>query len=174
MITAKKTRDLVDPLGFKQVSELAWGEKTVVKTAAGGLEVEAFEVRHWGARWRSDTFRGYNGYLLRKDGKQIMFGGDTALTSSFKELNRGKSALAIMPIGSNGRSPESHCTPEQSALMANEAQGEYFLPIHHSTFPIGKEPLEEPMERLSLVMEKERIAVRKIGQTFELGKSARV
>jgi L-ascorbate metabolism protein UlaG (beta-lactamase superfamily) len=97
-----------------------------------------------------------------------MFGGDTAMTSSFKELSRGKSVLGIMPIGSYGRSPESHCTPEEAVQMANEGKVEYFLPVHHSTFPIGKEPIEEPMERFSAAIEKERIAVRKIGETFQL------
>ncbi|MGV3771275.1 MAG: MBL fold metallo-hydrolase [Verrucomicrobiales bacterium] len=168
VVTSAKTKELLQPLGFKAVSELKWNEKARIKTASGDLEVEAFEVKHWGARWKSDTFRGYNGYLIRKDGKQIMFGGDTAMTSSFKELNRGKSQLAIMPIGSYGRSTESHCTPEEAVQMANEGRAEYIIPVHHSTFPIGKEPLAEPMERLSGSLEKERIAIRKIGQTFQL------
>jgi L-ascorbate metabolism protein UlaG (beta-lactamase superfamily) len=129
--------------------------------------VEAFEVNHSGARWSSDSYRGYNGYLLRKDGKQVLFGGDTALSPTFRNL-RGKSDLGIMPIGSYGRIGASHCTPEQAVQMANEGGVEHFMPVHHKTFPIGKEPMEEPMQRLDAIIEKQRIALREIGETFVL------
>ncbi len=166
IITASKTADLINDLSFKSVQELKWGEKTVLKTTSGGLEVEAFEVNHSGARWTNDTYRGYNGYLLRKDGKQVLFGGDTALSSTFK--NRGRSELGIMPIGSYGRLGASHCTPEQSIQMANDANVEKFMPVHHKTFPIGQEPIEEPLQRLEASIEKERIALREIGQTVRI------
>ena len=138
-----------------------------LRAAAGGLEVEAFEVNHSGARWSSDSYRGYNGYLLRKDGKQVLFGGDTALSKTFRNLH-GKSDLGIMPIGSYGRVGSSHCTPEQAVQMANEGGVEYFMPVHHKTFPIGAEPIEEPMQRLDVVIEKQRVALREIGETFIL------
>ena len=167
VITAARTGDLLAGAGFSSVTELKWGQKARVKTDAGGLEVEAFEVNHSGARWSRDTYRGYNGYLLRKDGKQVLFGGDTALTSTFKELH-GKSDLGIMPIGSYGRVGSSHCTPEQAVKMANDAGVQYFMPVHHKTFPIGGEPIEEPLQRLEQAIEGERIAVREIGGTFKV------
>jgi L-ascorbate metabolism protein UlaG (beta-lactamase superfamily) len=167
VITASRTSDLLTELPFKSVNELKWGEKRVVETASGKLEVEAFEVNHSGARWSNDTYRGYNGYLLRKDGKQVLFGGDTALSKTFK--GRGKSDLGIMPIGSYGRLGASHCTPEQALKMANDAGVQHFMPVHHKTFPIGKEPIEEPLQRLEAAIEPERIALREIGETFRIG-----
>jgi L-ascorbate metabolism protein UlaG (beta-lactamase superfamily) len=167
VVTAARTGDLLSGAGFASITELKWGQKAVVKTGAGGLEVEAFEVNHSGARWSRDTYRGYNGYLLRKDGKQVLFGGDTALTGTFKELH-GKSDLGIMPIGSYGRVGSSHCTPEQAVKMANDAGVQHFMPVHHKTFPIGGEPIEEPLQRLENAIEAERIAVREIGGTFKL------
>src|SRR2546430_8066692 len=40
------------------------------------LEIEAFEVKHWGNRWPNGIARGYNAYVLRREGKSILFGGD--------------------------------------------------------------------------------------------------
>jgi len=52
--------------------------------------------------------------------------------------------------------------------MANDAGVDYFLPIHHKTFVLGKEGPTEPIERLEAVLEPDRIALRDIGQTFRL------
>jgi L-ascorbate metabolism protein UlaG (beta-lactamase superfamily) len=167
VITASKTKDLLSATAFQSVTELKWGQKAVVKNACGSMEVEAFEVNHSGARWSSDTYRGYNGYLLRKDGRQVLFGGDTALTPTFKNL-RAKSDLGIMPIGSYGRIGASHCTPEQAVQMANDGGVQYLMPVHHKTFPIGEEPIDEPLQRFEGAIEPERIALREIGATFKL------
>ena len=86
VITAHSTADLLTDTELKEPKELAWGDKIRVTTANGDLEIEAFEVNHWGARWRHDTQRGYNGYVLSREGKKIIFGGDTALTESFRSL----------------------------------------------------------------------------------------
>jgi L-ascorbate metabolism protein UlaG (beta-lactamase superfamily) len=45
-------------------------------------------VKHWGARVQRDDYRGYNGYLLERNGHRILFAGDTAFTESFSELRR--------------------------------------------------------------------------------------
>ncbi|HWF18244.1 MAG TPA: MBL fold metallo-hydrolase, partial [Verrucomicrobiae bacterium] len=75
-VTANKTADLFADTRIKQPRELAWGDSTTVRTRKGDISIRAFEVAHWGARWRHDTFRGYNGYTLEREGKKIIFGGD--------------------------------------------------------------------------------------------------
>jgi L-ascorbate metabolism protein UlaG (beta-lactamase superfamily) len=168
-VTAHATGDLFTGMPMKKATELKWGDKTTVKTQNGEVRVKAFEVKHWGARWRSDTYRGYNGYVLEREGKKIIFGGDTAMTDSFRSLrNEGPYELAIMPIGAYQPWVCSHCTPEQSVRMANDAGANYFLPIHHKTFKLGQEGPSEPIRRLEAAVEKERIALRDVGETFEL------
>lgn len=167
VVTAAETQDLVHECGYSRVTPLRWNQKTSIKSSSGQLEVEAFEVKHWGARWGSDTQRGYNGYVLRKDGREILFGGDTAYSGTFKNL-KGRPALAVMPIGSYGSKSGNHCTPEEAVLMANECRAEYVMPIHHRTFPIGREPIHEPLERFEQAIEKERIAIREAGETWVL------
>jgi L-ascorbate metabolism protein UlaG (beta-lactamase superfamily) len=170
-VTAKNTADLVATGGIKNAKELAWGESTLVKTRNGDAEIEAFEVRHWGARWRHDTYRGYNGYIIKRNGKKIIFGGDTALTSSFKEIrSKGPFEFACMPIGAYNPFIQSHCNPEQALQMANDAGAKYVLPMHFYTFRLGREVATEPMERLraALKSESDRLAWRQAGETFVL------
>lgn len=168
-VTAKSTADLLSDTSFKEPAELAWGEKTRIKTANGDVEVEAFEVKHWGARWRHDTYRGYNGYIISREGKKIIFGGDTAWTESFRSLrSKGPFDLAIMPIGAYEPWIQSHCNPEQAVRMANDAGAKHFLPVHFKTFPFGRENTDEPLARLRNAIEPERIGWQDIGQTFSL------
>jgi len=166
-VTAHATADLLRDTRLRSPVELKWGDKVQVNTSHGELEVEAFEVRHWGARWRHDSYRGYNGYIVSREGKKIIFGGDTAWSDSFRALrSKGPFELAIMPIGAYSPWIQSHCTPEQAVQMANDAGAKYFLPIHFKTFTLGREGVSEPLERLHGAIEAERIGWRDIGQTF--------
>jgi L-ascorbate metabolism protein UlaG (beta-lactamase superfamily) len=169
VITAPKTSDILSGLGFQQVRELRWNEKARVQTAAGELLVQGVEVKHWGARWRSDSYRGYLGFLLERGGKRVLFGGDTAYTDAFRGLKtRQEIDLAIMPIGSYGSRSGHHCTPEEAVRMVDECRGRYVVPIHHSTFPIGREPVTEPLERLQNTLAADRIAIQTPGAIWRM------
>lgn len=168
-LTAKSTLDVLRGTGLKQVQEVAWNERVAFHSAKGALEVEAVEVKHWGQRWPSDAPRGYNGYILRREGKAILFGGDTARTPAFAELrSRGPFEVAIMPIGAYRPWIWNHCTPEEAVEMANAARARYIVPVHHQTFQLSEEPALEPIQRLetALAREPERLALRRIGETF--------
>ncbi len=94
VITARATSDLLRRTRFRDITELGWGERKSFKTTtAGEINVSAFPVKHWGARKQRDTYRGYNGYLLERSGRRIIFAGDTAMTDSFAEL-RGRGEIA--------------------------------------------------------------------------------
>jgi L-ascorbate metabolism protein UlaG (beta-lactamase superfamily) len=169
VVTARATSDLLRRTRFNAVTELGWGDRAVLNTGQGELQVSAFEVNHWGARWKHDRHRGYNGYVIEREGRKIIFGGDTAMTPTFRPLRaRGPYDLAIMPIGSYKPWERSHCTPEQALAMANDAGAKYFLPIHYKTFVLGKEGPTEPIERLNAAIDSERLALRDIGETFRL------
>ena len=168
-ITAKTTSDVLSGTGSKQITELSWGGKSRVKCANGDLEIEAFEVKHWGNRWPNGIARGYNGYVFRREGKSLLFGGDSALTPLFSEVrSRGPFEAAIMPIGAYQPWIWNHCTPEQAVAMANRAGAKYIVPVHHQTFRLSHEPMQEPLERFLAALQKEpeRIALRQIGEHF--------
>jgi L-ascorbate metabolism protein UlaG (beta-lactamase superfamily) len=171
VITAPRTRDLLHWTRLRDITELGWGEEKELQTAAGSLVVRAFPVKHWGARMQRDTYRGYNGYVLERNGQRVIFAGDTALTNSFSELRDGRPYdLAIMGIGAYQPWIRSHCTPEQAVAMANAAGARFIMPVHHQTFKLSFEPFREPIERFvrALAHEPERIALREIGETFVL------
>jgi L-ascorbate metabolism protein UlaG (beta-lactamase superfamily) len=167
VITASKTSDLLRAPRFGRVDELAWGETARV----GDVSVRAFEVNHWGARMQSDTWRGFNGYVIETPRYRVLFGGDTALTRSFRTLKSSRRLdLAIMPIGAYNPWIRAHCTPEQALQMANDAGAETILPVHHQTFQLSREPRMEPIERLSDALSgaPERLGLREIGQEIHL------
>ena len=168
VITAANTSDLLRVKRYQEVQELRWDESRRV----GPAKVRAFEVKHWGARTRTDVHRGYNGYLIEAGRYRIIFGGDTAYTDLFRRVRSSKPAdLAIMPIGAYDPWIRAHCNPEQALSMANQAGAEFVLPVHHRTFRLSNEPYGEPIERLLLASGsgEDRIPVREIGEEFHLG-----
>ena len=171
VITARATSDLLRRTRFRDVTELVWNETETLTTAAGEITITAFPVKHWGARMQRDTYRGYNAYLIERNGRRIIFAGDTAMTETFAALRRhGAIDIAIMSIGAYNPWIQSHSTPEQTIQMANAAHARFIVPVHHQTFRLSFEPFREPIERFEAALSKtpERIALREIGQTFVL------
>jgi L-ascorbate metabolism protein UlaG (beta-lactamase superfamily) len=171
VITARATSDLLRRTKFCEVTELDWHQRKALNTAAGDIEITALPVKHWGARTQRDTYRGYNGYLIRRSERRIVFAGDTAMTDSFVELRRdGPIDIAIMSIGAYDPWIRSHCSPEQAVEMATAADARFIVPVHHQTFRLSFEPFREPIERFEAALRKtrERIALREIGETFAL------
>ena len=159
VVTAIHTGDLISDLGFKQVTELHWGEKTKV----GNVSITAVEVNHWGARTFYDKHRGFNAYLLDAGQRKVLYGGDTAYHEGFKSL--GKVDLAIFGIGAYDPYIAAHATPEQAWQMVDHVNADFLLPIHHSTFRLSHEPMEEPMQRMLAAAgsDQGRVVVREIG-----------
>jgi L-ascorbate metabolism protein UlaG (beta-lactamase superfamily) len=170
VVTAWHTADLLKRTKLKDIHEMKWGDRLTFTTPHGDISIEAFEVAHWGARWRHDKHRGFNGYILERNGKKLLFGGDTAFCPHFKKLKeKGPFDLAVMPIGSYKAGEFCwHCTPEEAIEMANDAGAKIILPIHHMTFNFGKDIQNEPIQRFEKALEAARIGWREVGETFKL------
>jgi L-ascorbate metabolism protein UlaG (beta-lactamase superfamily) len=170
VVTARATRDLLKR--FRHVHELGWGESITLTLRSGSMRVTALPVAHWGARMMRDTHRGYNGYLLERDRASICFAGDTAYTDAFAQLRLSgrEPDLMIMPIGAYDPWIRAHCTPEQAVTMANDAGAKYFVPVHHQTFKLSSEPMDEPARRIRLAFASEpsRLLAVNVGETFRL------
>jgi L-ascorbate metabolism protein UlaG (beta-lactamase superfamily) len=169
-VTAAGLRDLLAGMPFSGVTELGWGQSAHIETPHGGIEVSAREVAHWGARMRTDDWRGYCGFLLERNDRKIGFAGDTARTSFQHWANGSDIDLLAVPIGAYNPWITSHCNPEEAIAMAGEARARALLPIHHATFRLSSEPMDEPIARFraALAATPERIAASEIGQTFTL------
>ncbi len=142
IVVPHQNADLVRDLGFSRVSELRWGESMRL----GGLNITAQQVNHWGARAVHDNHRGYAAFVLQSPRRRVLYGGDTAYCEHFR--NVGRVDLAILGIGGYDPWIQGHANPEQVWAMANHARADFILPMHHSTFPLSYEPLDEPLQRL--------------------------
>ena len=142
--------DLVDQLGFSQVTELQWWQQATV--ADGAVEVTMTPAKHWGARLFRDTHRMFGGYVLRSGAHSIYHSGDTAYFNGFAEIGqRLAPQIALLPIGAY--SPDSyravHTSPEEALTAYLDLQtARTMVPMHFGTFPLGREPMAEPPLRL--------------------------
>jgi L-ascorbate metabolism protein UlaG (beta-lactamase superfamily) len=171
IVMAAATSDLLPRRHYSSITELRWNESTKVNTRHGDVLVRAIEVKHWGARLQRDTYRGYTGFVVEREGRRLLIGGDTASTRAFHEHRRfGPFAAAIMPIGAYDPWIRNHCTPEQAVTMADAAGARLFVPVHHQSFQLSREPFLEPIERTqtALAAERDRLAVREVGETVEI------
>jgi L-ascorbate metabolism protein UlaG (beta-lactamase superfamily) len=165
VVVQRGNRDLVRR--FRRVEELDWGESV----EAAGTRVESVEVRHWGARLVTDRHRGYGGYLLSRNGTTVLFAGDTAYTDALDRLGeRVEVELAILPIGAYDPWIANHASPEQAWRMFRGLGARYLLPVHHSTFRLSREPIEEPLERLRAAagVDAWRIVAPEVGSSWSL------
>ena len=173
-LTAYNTKDVIEDLPWKNIRELDWNERTAI----AGLNIRAIEVKHFGWRYpfEKDRSRGYfkdgrsfNAYVLERNGKKILFGGDTAFTDCFK--NSGEHVdIAIMPIGAYNPWKFNHCNPEEALQMAQDVHAQVFIPIHCNTFKQGLEPVDEPLQLLRDNYKKYNLVLglSEIGETYNL------
>src|ERR1700719_913843 len=164
--------ELIRPLGFTDVRELRWGERTEVK----GLNVEAMGAKHWGVRWPPmGRAYGYNSYLLERGGTRMLLACDSAFTSLFATLASNPPDVAAFSIAAYDPWIHNHADPEQVWEMFQQSGARYLAPIHWGTFRLSKEPMDEPMHRLIAAAgpELNRVAIRQIGVAWTLPAAAR-
>jgi L-ascorbate metabolism protein UlaG (beta-lactamase superfamily) len=140
--------DLVSTLGFAEVISLGWWQSTEV----AGLHVTLTPAKHWGARMINDTHRLFGGYGIEDaSGQRVYHSGDTAYFDGFREIGRRlRPQTALLPIGAYF--PDSyravHTSPEEALQAFVDLHANVMVPMHYGTFPLGREPMEEPPLRL--------------------------
>ncbi|MFQ5960919.1 MAG: MBL fold metallo-hydrolase [Candidatus Methylomirabilales bacterium] len=167
VILAYDTSEFVDDLGFDQMQELHWRETAEVD----GLRVEALKVNHYGRRYPWDRNRGYNAYLVSKEGLTVLFAGDSAYTDLIARALKGRRVdVAILGIGAYNPWIRNHANPEQAWRMFQDTGARYLIPMHWRTFVVSDEPVFEPIERLKRAAGPAagRVVVDSIGQTWSL------
>jgi L-ascorbate metabolism protein UlaG (beta-lactamase superfamily) len=147
VVVPRGVEDLVSQLGFAKVHEVEWWERLAVQ----GLSVTMTPCRHWGARLFKDTHRGFGGYVIEGGGHSLYHSGDTAYFNGFLEIGRRlKPHVALLPIGAYF--PDSyravHTSPEEAVQAFRDLRAQWMVPMHYGTFPLGREPMEEPVQRL--------------------------
>jgi L-ascorbate metabolism protein UlaG (beta-lactamase superfamily) len=139
---------LVAGLGFGRVVELAPGQSF----AYADMEITAVAARHEGSRGLLDrAWRGAVGYLVRSAGANVYFAGSTAYFSGFEEIGRRLHPdVALLPVA--GYEPPALRQENMSPLDAVQAFADLgarlLVPMGYGSFPLGYEPLDEPLRWL--------------------------
>ena len=173
-ITAAHTKDVIEELDWKSLTELDWEQTTNFRN----IKIRAIEVVHNGWRYPGEMDRAsgdkegrsYNGYLIECSNKKIFFAGDTAYTEKFRSLKKERVDIAIIPVGGYVPKYYYHCNPEEAMIMASEFIGaKYFVPIHSKTFETDDE-VDKPLIWLEKIKNNYNIetVIDDIGQTFTL------
>jgi L-ascorbate metabolism protein UlaG (beta-lactamase superfamily) len=168
VVTARNTSDLLRVARYKTVRELGWDEHTRI----GPVTITGIRVNHWGARMHTDVHRGFNGYLIETRRHRVVFGGDTAMTDSFRSVRSSRPVdLAILPVGAYDPWIRVHCNPEQAWRMGADCGAEHLLPVHHQTFRLSREPYLEPVERFlgAAGNQPDRVVATRIGHQWSQG-----
>jgi len=147
IIVPEGVGSLVKNCGFGRIVEL----KTWQSATYRDLRITLTPARHWGARMIHDTHRGFGGFLVKSPDRCLYHCGDSSLFDGFQEIGkRADIDLALMPIGAyqapSGR--PVHMNPEEALDAFAMINARSMIPMHHDTFPLGGEPIEEPVERL--------------------------
>jgi L-ascorbate metabolism protein UlaG (beta-lactamase superfamily) len=140
--------NLVRRTGFGKIIEMQhWAT-----TRIGPLEITFTPTKHWGARMVHDVHRSFGGFIIRNSsGRTVFHCGDSAYFDGFTEIGTAAPIdLAILPIGAykamSGR--EVHMNPEEALDAFRDLNARHMVPMHYGTYPLGGEPMHEPLERL--------------------------
>ena len=174
-IVAYNTKDVVEDLKWKSLQEVDWDERI----SLNGINFKGIETKHFGWRYPGEKDRSgghmkdgrsFNGFIMERYDKKVLFGGDTTFTEKFKKHRDENIDIAIMPVGAYKPWRKYHCTPEEALVMAEYHLGaKYFIPIHTKTFDSG-EMIYEPLEWLAKSSKnyEMKVGLWDIGETFTL------
>ncbi len=177
VVVPRGVEDLVERLGFQKIHGFQWWDEAEI----AGLKITMTPCKHWGARLFRDVHRGYGGYVIEGGGQRIYHSGDTAYFEGFREIGaRLKPEVALLPIGAYF--PDSHrsvhTSPEEAVRGFVDLGAKRMVPMHYGTFRLGREPMEEPLERLEAeairLGIKGRVKVLEEGETMHLRPAASI
>jgi L-ascorbate metabolism protein UlaG (beta-lactamase superfamily) len=89
--------------------------------------------------------------VIKGGGHSVYHSGDTAYFDGFREIGkRLHPSFALLPIGAYF--PDSyrsvHTSPEEALRGFLDLGADQMVPMHYGTFRLGREPMEEPAQRL--------------------------
>jgi len=141
-----KSRGLLSHFSNK-IQEAGWFQKYNTKD----VEVYFLPSYHWSRMHFFDQNHSlWGSFIIRGQDKTIYFGGDTARGDHFEEIAElfPKIDYAVLPIGAYKPrviNKYVHMSPEEAVDAAAALNAKHLIPMHYGTYPMGKEPLSEPI-----------------------------
>jgi L-ascorbate metabolism protein UlaG (beta-lactamase superfamily) len=172
IVVPPRCAPLVRGLGFAREVELAPGQSMEHED----LEITAVAARHDGRRGPIDrSWRSAVGYLVKCAGASVYYAGDTAYFSGFEEIgHRLHPDVALLPIA--GYEPPSqradHMSPLDTLQAFQDLGAKLLVPVGYGSFPLGYEPLDEPLTWLARLCQErglgDRLVVLRPGETCQV------
>lgn len=160
LLAARGGASFVVPLGVGRlframkigpVHELDWGESKSLP----GFTIHCVPAMHFSSRGIFDRNRTlWCGYVIETEEKMVYFAGDTAFGEHFRWIREqfGAPRLALLPIGAYEprwfMSPV-HMGPEEAVEAHRILGAATSVAIHHGTFQLADEALEDPKRMLA-------------------------
>lgn len=164
--------DLLRANDIANVVELDWWAST-----ESGSDVRIFltPAHHFSGRGLFDRDRTlWGSYYLLLHGHRIYFAGDTAYAGHFKNIRRrfGAPEIAFLPIGAyepRWFMKQVHMDPTDAIQAHLDLLAEHSVAIHHGTFQLTAEGIDQPATALEIAMRMQNIPADK----FEVLKEGR-
>lgn len=126
------------------------------------LKITATPARHFSGRFLASNNTLWASWAIEFGGHKIYFGGDSGYFEGYEEIGRrlGPFDLALMPIGAyNEGWRDIHLFPDEAVKAHQQVGGGTFLPIHWGTFDLAPHSWYDPMQKLIVEAEKNKISL---------------
>lgn len=140
------------------IVKLDWWDKATI----GDTTVNFLPVQHWSARTPFDRNRMlWGAFALQRDGFSFFFSGDLGYSKDIADIAARFDGFDLAAIGIGAYMPEwyrnSHITPEQGVQIHRELKIRKSVAMHILTLPMGKEPIDQPVEDLAAARKQQNV-----------------
>ncbi len=143
----------------EKIVELDWWDSHIV---ADDIEIVAAPARHFSGRSFARGKTLWSAFILNIHGYKLFLGGDSGYDVHFKEIGEkyGPFDIAMLENGQYGAEwPYIHMFPEQTVQAAIDLGTKLLLPVHWAKFVLANHSWNEPIKRLVLAAEKDKLPV---------------
>ena len=178
-VTSLGNKPLLQSFGLANVHELDWWQSLEVADAS----ITMTPARHWSARIPRNRNRTlWGGFVVRADGRQLFFAGDTGYGSHFRDVRErcGRLDICLLPIGAyepRWFMEEQHMNPDDAVRAHLDLQTPLSIATHFGCFRLTDEGIDDPVVELGVArrkygLETQAFQVLQAGETRTFGLAA--
>jgi L-ascorbate metabolism protein UlaG (beta-lactamase superfamily) len=175
-ITTLGNRAFLEEFGILSVQDLDWWQSVAVAEA----NVTLTPAQHWSSRRPRNRNRTlWGGFIVRADGRQVYFAGDTGYGRHFREVRArfGRVDLALLPIGAyepRWFMRDQHMNPDDAVRAHLDLEAKISVGTHFGCFQLTDEGIDDPPLELAVARDRHGVAstafqVLETGETRLLG-----
>lgn len=151
LLSGLATGDVFERHGILNYRELDWGDSVTF----GAARITFVETRHRSGRGLTDQMKTlWGGFVIEHPDARVYFAGDSGYGPHFRAAREAWGAfdLAFIPIGAYRprwfMAPQ-HLDPAGAVQAHRDLGSGHSIAIHHGTFQLTYEPIDEPYRELA-------------------------